>query len=524
MSVSFSSREEFVGIVADRAADLLSLAQLVTDRDEYRDPALLTSFWTRPLLGDFHSHAARTEELLDSYGARRNQAWRKLRSSVAAIKVFSDVGYKLLHIRLFLPKYRLPPVSPDFGTATREAIEFAARMVYAFAARLRDQSSTLNIPLRASVPEPAIYNERLPEGFLPDDCDRESLRSVEETVVYLSTAVLNAVEGGRFLRVRGKDRSSYDQLVPDPINEEEIRKLEDTFHGLQARYDTYVADTNLESVDSDLPVLRGHITVVYHLLETATSLCHFYERHQSVRGITTSTPESEIAAGTVDPAKTLTLLVEYSIHYADVYTDQTRELCRRMLHRYSVPGSVEVPIPRYRGFHVRPTTMIARIVRHYGAEVQMKLGDESYDASIPLDLFRANEKLNAEKRRNIVTEAVRLLESEPLAEGRSNEELVRAVARRLFEQQKLILYDRALSLEGISISPEIPPQQCVTECLQKLLNAGKVDLELEVMVRFEGDRRVLMDIALLAEQNYGEDDFGNNLALPPELSYLRSSR
>lgn len=524
MSESFNSREEFVGIVADRAADLLSLAQLVTDRSDYRDPELRTTVWTRPLLGDFHSYAARTEELLDSYGARRNQTWRKLRSSVAGIKLFADVGYKLLHIRLFLPKYRLSPVGPQFGPATDEAIDFAARMVYAFAVRLRNQSSALGIPLRSPVPGTGTYDENLPDGFLPDDSDRESLRSVEETVVYLSTAVLNAVEGGRFLRVRGQDRSSYDKLVPEPINEEEIRKLEDTFHGLQARYDTYVADTNLESVDSDLPTLRGHITVVYHLLETATSLCHFYERHQSVRTVSSSVQELDSTVGAVDPAETLKLLMEYSIRYADAYTEQTRDLCRQMLHRYSVPGTVEVPIPRYRGFHVRPTTMIARIVRHYGAEVQMRLEDESYDAAIPLDLFRANEKLNAEKRRHIVLEAVRILEDEPLAEGRSNEELVRAVARRLFEQQKLILYDRALSLEGISVSPELPPQQCVVESLQKLLNAGKIDLELEVMVRFEGDRRVLMDIALLAEQNYGEDDFGNNLALPPELSYLRSTR
>ena len=39
--------------------------------------------------------------------------------------------------------------------------------------------------------------------------------------------------------------------------------------------------------------------------------------------------------------------------------------------------------------------------------------------------------------------------------------------------------------------------------------------------RFHGDRRVLADLKLLAEHGYGEDNFGNNIALPPALSYLR---
>ena len=36
-----------------------------------------------------------------------------------------------------------------------------------------------------------------------------------------------------------------------------------------------------------------------------------------------------------------------------------------------------------------------------------------------------------------------------------------------------------------------------------------------------GDRRVLADIELLASNGYGEDAYGNNIALPDELSYLR---
>ncbi len=525
MDESAFGRDDFPALVADRAAALLSLAQLITKDSDYRDSSLRASAWTRPLVGDIYAQASRTEELLDSYGARRNQAWRRLRACVAGLKVFSGVAYTLLHIRLFLPKYRLAKVVPDFGEATSEAIDFACKTVYGFALRLLEQTTLLEVPLLLPAPAAHRYAEILPVGSLSDDCDREGLHSVEETVVYLSTAFLHAAEEGRFLRVKHDGKIGFEQLVPEPINEQDVRRLEDTFHGLQARYDTNVADTNLESVDPELQALRGHITVVYHLLETATSLSHFYERHLSARGSTPQNASSpDFPAPAVDSTEMLRVLVDYSIRFADIYTDQTRERCRLMLRRYSVPGSVEVPIPRYRGFHVRPTTLIARIVRHYGADVLMKLDDEVYDAAVPIDLFRANEKLNAQKRRRVVADAMKLLAEEPLAEGRSNEELVRAVARRLFEQQKLFLYDRALSLTDVNISADLPPEACVVDCLKKLLDAGKIDLELDATVIFEGDRRVLMDIALLADQNYGEDDFGNNLALPPELSYLRSPR
>jgi hypothetical protein len=46
-------------------------------------------------------------------------------------------------------------------------------------------------------------------------------------------------------------------------------------------------------------------------------------------------------------------------------------------------------------------------------------------------------------------------------------------------------------------------------------------VESHITVIFEGDKRVLNDIKLLAESGYGEDKFGNNVPLPEKLGYLR---
>jgi hypothetical protein len=54
-----------------------------------------------------------------------------------------------------------------------------------------------------------------------------------------------------------------------------------------------------------------------------------------------------------------------------------------------------------------------------------------------------------------------------------------------------------------------------------MLALGKIDVDTDMMVTFIGDKRVLVDIKLLAESGYGEDKFGNNVHLPDKLAYLR---
>ena len=105
--------------------------------------------------------------------------------------------------------------------------------------------------------------------------------------------------------------------------------------------------------------------------------------------------------------------------------------------------------------------------------------------------------------------------------GAGVEEMVRTVAQRLFADGLLVIYDRALNLEGFVPREGESPEERVIRALALLFSLGKVDVEMEIRATFRGDHRVLEDIKLLAECRYGEDDFGNNLPLPPRLSYLR---
>ena len=84
-------------LIEKRAQTLLALTDYLAHSPVTR------AALTRPLLADMLSHSMQLEELLDTYGAAKSCNWCTLRSVTAAIKLFSDVSYELLHIRHRLP-------------------------------------------------------------------------------------------------------------------------------------------------------------------------------------------------------------------------------------------------------------------------------------------------------------------------------------------------------------------------------------------------------------------------------------
>jgi hypothetical protein len=193
-----------------------------------------------------------------------------------------------------------------------------------------------------------------------------------------------------------------------------------------------------------------------------------------------------------------------------------------MIRAYSERTTVEVPIPSYRGFHVRPSTLIARIVAHYGSPVTMWLGPEAYDASSSLELFRANEAINAMKRRRIAD----ILDKDPELQvfmpsdrDKRTREL-QLLFVRLMNEGSIVLYDSDLSFEDVQIEEEATLAEFAARYVVHLMSVAKMDIRSDLTVTFEGDSRALNDLRILAENGYGEDHMGNNIVLPDELSYL----
>ena len=105
---------------------------------------------------------------------------------------------------------------------------------------------------------------------------------------------------------------NYQHLIPNVINENEIRILETKYHNLQSKYDTYIANTDIEDIDKDLKMIRGHVSIVYHLLEASTSMIHYYERHvMKLSGQTSYYYRPPLTSGEIRG-----ILVDYFLNYA----------------------------------------------------------------------------------------------------------------------------------------------------------------------------------------------------------------
>ena len=512
MDASPVNEQDFKRLIDKRAQSLLALAAYLAECPHPREAL------TRPLLGDLLSYSMQLEELLDTYEAGKNCAWCAVRSLTATTKLFSDASYELLHICHRVSSYRLMPVERDFVAATNEALEFTSTVLAHAAEEMLTQARGLglSIPHKADIEN--FYEERSVQGLFPHHCGARQVETVAETVTLLATAFLNLASESEDVRAISRSRpEAYATPISPALTEERLRSLEFQFHNLQSQYDTYVSGTEAEHEDKDLPVLRGHASVVFHLLKTATLFAHYYERHVNKQHCATSL----FVKFMVEPDALLSVLMNYSVTFIDLYIGRAVSLCQEMLKRYEEEGLIEVPIPKYRGFHVRPSTLISKLVLHYGSKVKMLLGDEVYDAGSPLDLFRANEKINAQKRRWLAKEIVRLGLVPERSEVADPIAIVRSVVLALAEKSKLLMYEQPLELPERICGAEGTLLENVTSETGRLLAMGKIDIGIDMTVQFVGDKRVLADIECLAQHGYGEDNFGNNIALPKKLGYLR---
>ncbi|HRX70193.1 MAG: HPr family phosphocarrier protein [Gammaproteobacteria bacterium] len=502
--------ESFSALTAPRAHQLLRLARLLSTERSH-------TTLTRPLVADLLSHAIQIEEFLDAYGARNNRQWSRFRSLTATIKLFADISYKLLHIQHSLPSYQLPAIQRNFTEVTAQTLAFTYEILVRASVRILTKAAHLNLPTPTDDLNKENYREPLPPGRLPRDRAMRQVSSTAETVIHVATAYLNLASESQLLHiVEWVKPSQYPSCFPDPLSEDKLRHLQLRFHSLQALYDTHIAETEVESLDTDLPVLRGYISIVFHLLEIATQLIHHYERHLNAKTGDASLRRNPV----VSTRALLAMLMNYAIAYAGQYLSDGRCLCHALLKRYAEVGKVEVPVPSYRGFHVRPATLIAKIAQHYGSAITMELDEQCYDASSPMDIFRANERINARKRRWLALQIGNLW----LPTIEPSDHQIRAtvlnVVLRLAEQGKIIIYQQPLQLSEEFTRESIFLEKITTE-IARLMATGQIDIKTDMNITFTGDKRVLSDLELLANCGYGEDKFGNNVTLPRELAYLR---
>jgi hypothetical protein len=473
----------------------------------------------RQLIGRMLLEASKCEEMLDAFGAPNNEYWSPVRMTAALAKAFSRVIYNLFHIYLSADGYQLMEVDGDFIGATRESTNMLMSSFSTASASFMKLAKKMNLDHDLRPLEDFHFHDPPMEGVLQANRKGRSVHKPRDTAVYLATNLLNLAEKSTWLDIYRKiEPDQYHTCIPDVVSEERLRSLSNNFHSLQSLYDTYLSGSDIAEMDKNLPVMRGHITVIFHLLDTAETLTHFYERHAS-KNWNKKLKRRYPTKNSWESSSGISLLIQIS-------TSSPPPNCAG-ISSSPMPFRVKLSFP-YQTIGAsmsRPSTLIAKIAIHYGSEVTMLLGSAVYDASLPLELFRANEELNRRKRDAVARYVMehKLIKND--AGATYDEPLMKKILRVIFldllEKQKIMIYNNDFSFEDLTPYENETLAEFIKRAIALYLAMGKIDIVSDDTVSFQGDMRVLEDIRTLAEHGYGEDKFGNNIVLPPELSYLK---
>jgi phosphotransferase system HPr-like phosphotransfer protein len=95
-------------------------------------------------------------------------------------------------------------------------------------------------------------------------------------------------------------------------------------------------------------------------------------------------------------------IVNYGLYYICKFLTSGRDVARHVLNENIERSSIRVGIPKEMGFHSRPSLLVAKIVQHYGGEVELCVNRDRFDAGSVLDIQWAGGKIAKEKIKQVV--------------------------------------------------------------------------------------------------------------------------
>ncbi|PID39181.1 MAG: phosphotransferase [Proteobacteria bacterium] len=345
------------------------------------------------------------EDFLDFHGAKNSEDWYLYRELCATVRHLSLGAYCQKHILNRLVFYDIPDVEV-FREQGEKTLAFLNDALRNLAPTIIDEASRLMI---------ALPNERFsPEDFpgittsemLKYDIDDEAKDVQKRNIVKIASEFLSIAarfDPLGFYEPYGNDEMAA--LVPEKVNEVEVRRFEMLVHNLQSSFDTYVIHGGFRFGDRKLKSLRSYFSIVFHLLQMMGRLLHFYERHQHEAGYKNTYKQVQDKLGAlVDPQQLLDRTINYGLYYACHYLNTGKKLARDILNENIERSAITVSIPVKLGFHSRPSLLVAKIVQHFGGQVELVVGGDRFDASSVLDIQWAGGKIQKEQITEVVFE------------------------------------------------------------------------------------------------------------------------
>jgi phosphotransferase system HPr-like phosphotransfer protein len=359
--------------------------------------------FTKKLYAKMVSTAKLLEDFLDIHGAKNNAHWYYYRELVSSVRNLSEASYSQKHIAKRFPMYGLGETEgfKENGYATHKFLISSLRKISRTALT---EAGRLQIESPKSRFEWDDFPGISTESPLEFDIDDQDLEEEKKNLVKITTEFLRVAqefEALGFYEVYSLDEIR--RIIPSCFNEQEARRFETVVHSLQSSFDTYVNRSGVRFDDVRRKELRGHISVVLHLLELTRRLLHYYERHLhevGYRNIYKGVRDKLATA--VSPEYMLDRIVNYGLYYISHFLVQGQDVAHEVLNENIERSSVSVGIPQELGFHSRPCMLVAKIVQYYGGQVELLVDSDQFDASSVLDIQWAGGKIQKEGIKEVV--------------------------------------------------------------------------------------------------------------------------
>ncbi|SPD74250.1 conserved hypothetical protein [uncultured Desulfobacterium sp.] len=425
------SEDDFAKMLEPMAGPFVGLSVYI-DKAEEND---LQTVNTMSLAANVIKISSDVEHMLDRFHARNNRKWIWFRELTATIKNIAKAAFLLEELKQNVGAEKLLPNESDFSKKAEDITRFFINTLRVCFQELKEEGLRLNINSSNKEDLPRYRVRMRDEVILPhtiEEMDESDISGMVTRIIQRYMEV--AAKISSLKNITNLESRELVKHIPTNANESKFRQLGTDLHNLQSWYDSYVFNHLIEREFPALKTLRQILFVQLNLSKIATILSHYYERHLFIpSSVTARLKKSVSSTGVLEAIFFFTLY--YSIKLSEKGLEYADSLSKSLL----VPDTCELPIPRKMGFHARPATKVVKVVQHYGTEVKMLVGDQSFNAGSVLELLSAGGY--------IVTKG----------------------------------YDKVI---------------------------------------FQGDKRTLDDLRLLAEYNYGETEDGKANQLPEALSYL----